>query len=207
MTNAVKSRAGSLANGKAPAEPAVSPSKSAAPSDAATAGDDIDKLNAEVARLMQSFASPTYTGTNPMKNNPEAVAAVQAGAIVYHRRSVLFLLTLVGVVAWTFVTAPTVAYAAACVAVMFVWVDLYGAVLHVVLDHPAFIKYPIISDGCLEFQWHHAIPCVPRRARAGDEVGAPRPPPHPRPLSSLPAHPAAVGATSSPSPSTRCAAT
>ena len=35
---------------------------------------------------------------------------------------------------------------------MFFAVDFYGAVLHVVLDHPAFVSYPIIGAGCLEFQ-------------------------------------------------------
>ena len=99
-------------------------------------------------------------GTNPMKGNPEAIAAVAGGAVVYHRRSKAILAALAVMIGFTFVAAPSAAYAAALLAIMFVYVDFYGAVLHVVLDHPAFVTMPIIGDGCLEFQWHHAIPCV-----------------------------------------------
>jgi hypothetical protein len=36
--------------------------------------------------------------------------------------------------------------------------DLLSGVLHVVLDHPPFIRLPGIGQACLEFQWHHFIP-------------------------------------------------
>lgn len=38
------------------------------------------------------------------------------------------------------------------------YTDLFGGVLHVVLDTPSNIKYPIIGLPSLEFQLHHAIP-------------------------------------------------
>ena len=148
--------------------------------------DDIDLLNVQVSTIMEKISDGSLAGSsNPMKGNPEAIAAVKKGAIVYHHRSKLFMVVLVrsgggrelrkkpfscllithnecppppiphpqlAIVAWTFVTAPSVAYAAACLVIMFFAVDFYGAVLHVVLDHPAFVNYPIIGDGCLEFQ-------------------------------------------------------
>jgi hypothetical protein len=92
-----------------------------------------------------------------MSGNPEAMAAVRAGAVVYQRRSKVLLWALVGVIAGTFAGAPSAAYAAACLALMFFFVDFYGAVLHVVLDTPEFIWMPAIGEGALEFQWHHSI--------------------------------------------------
>ena len=41
---------------------------------------------------------------------------------------------------------------------MFFWYDFLSGVLHMVLDNPEFINFPIIDDSCLEFQWHHRIP-------------------------------------------------
>jgi hypothetical protein len=42
----------------------------------------------------------------------------------------------------------------------FVWfyTDLFGGVLHIVLDTPSNVKYPVIGLPSLEFQLHHAIP-------------------------------------------------
>ena len=87
-----------------------------------------------------------------MKGNPEAIAAVRNGAVVYHSRSKPMVFGLFAIVLATFLFSPSVAYSAACLVIMFFAVDFYGAVLHVVLDHPAFVNLPIIGAGCLEFQ-------------------------------------------------------
>jgi palmitoyl-[glycerolipid] 3-(E)-desaturase len=36
--------------------------------------------------------------------------------------------------------------------------DVFSGLLHICLDNPNFIAFPIIGDSCLEFQWHHHIP-------------------------------------------------
>jgi hypothetical protein len=41
---------------------------------------------------------------------------------------------------------------------MFVMYDFYSGVLHIVLDHPPFVRLPLLGQPCLEFQWHHIIP-------------------------------------------------
>lgn len=41
---------------------------------------------------------------------------------------------------------------------MFFWYDFYSGLLHIVLDNPEFIQYPVLGTPCLEFQWHHHIP-------------------------------------------------
>lgn len=131
---------------------AASKALQSTPPVAPPAGDDIDALNARVRGIMAAIADGSLGANNPMSDNREAILAVQRGAVVYHRRSQPMLVGAVAVVLAAFAMAPSVAYALASLAVMWVVVDFYGAVLHVVLDTPAFVEYPIIGAGCLEFQ-------------------------------------------------------
>lgn len=50
--------------------------------------------------------------------------------------------------------APTVG----CFAVMYVVLDFYSGVLHVVLDDEWNMKVPLLSQPAMEFQYHHHIP-------------------------------------------------
>lgn len=116
--------------------------------------DDIDKLNAIVRKRVYDMGGDGI--------EPEAVKAVKGGAQVYHRRT-RALVYGVGVLAVAMLAgAPSAAFAAAALAAMWIVTDVYGAVLHVVLDTPEFINAPIVSavigPACLEFQWHHTIP-------------------------------------------------
>jgi palmitoyl-[glycerolipid] 3-(E)-desaturase len=119
---------------------------------------EIDQLNETVNEMMKQIKDCSMGDSNPMKGCSEAIEAVSKGAVVYHHRSKALLGILATLALLTFTTSPSLSYSLCCLALMFVLVDLYGAVLHIVLDHPAFVNYPIIGDGCLEFQWHHAIP-------------------------------------------------
>eukprot|EP00004_Rigifila_ramosa_P008843 TRINITY_DN2027_c0_g1_i1.p1 TRINITY_DN2027_c0_g1~~TRINITY_DN2027_c0_g1_i1.p1 ORF type:complete len:312 (+),score=46.02 TRINITY_DN2027_c0_g1_i1:74-937(+) len=116
----------------------------------------IARLNGIVKRLAEAESEGKETA---LHGNKEALAAVKAGAIVYHQRSkaavALYSLMAIYMLVWG---TPSLTYSLCALALMMIFVDLYGAVLHVVLDHPAFIDMPIIGPGCLEFQWHHAIP-------------------------------------------------
>ena len=78
--------------------------------------------------------------------------------MVYQERSHLAVYFYFAVIVGCLWMAPSPAFLALSLALMMLHMDLYGAVLHVVLDHAPFIDLPIISPGCLEFQWHHAIP-------------------------------------------------
>ena len=61
--------------------------------------DDIDLLNVQVSAIMEKIADGSLAGSsNPMKGNPEAIAAVKSGAVVYQRRSKLFMAALVSAV-------------------------------------------------------------------------------------------------------------
>jgi hypothetical protein len=113
--------------------------------------DDIGKLNARVAEKTAAATGEKGKGVE--------FEEVRRGAQVYHRRFRSFVYGL-GLLSLYFVTigAPSVAAAVVSIVLMYFWVDLYGAVLHVVLDNPKFIRLPGIDAGCLEFQWHHHIP-------------------------------------------------
>ena len=122
--------------------------------------DDIDKLNDEVKRLTSRYLKGEQE-FDPKVIGTESIKAVTEGAIVYHHRSKLILallFTLLPAVAFICIPQVGLIYTAVCVLTMMAVVDVYGAVLHVVLDHPPFVTDPIIGPGCLEFQWHHAIP-------------------------------------------------
>jgi len=53
--------------------------------------------------------------------------------------------------------SPSVLALAVAFVAMYFYIDFYGGVLHVVLDHPAFVKVPGIDIPCVEFQWHHTF--------------------------------------------------
>ena len=42
--------------------------------------------------------------------------------------------------------------------ISFLFYDFYSGVLHITLDNPEFLSFPILDKPCLEFQWHHQIP-------------------------------------------------
>lgn len=88
--------------------------------------------------------------------------AVRQGAQVYHHRHRWLVVVYALMSLFSLYQAPSVVLGAVSLAIMWVVVDVYGAVLHVVLDEPAFINAPIIKDligpAALEFQWHHTIP-------------------------------------------------
>lgn len=42
-------------------------------------------------------------------------------------------------------------------AAMYLYIDFYSGVLHVVLDNPRFVNLPLIGVPCVEFQWHHTF--------------------------------------------------
>lgn len=102
---------------------------------------------------------PPYPNTHntPTLPTPQ-LKAVRDGAVVYQERSHLAVYFYFAVILFCLYMAPSPAFLALSLALMMLHMDLYGAVLHVVLDHAPFIDLPIISPGCLEFQWHHAIP-------------------------------------------------
>jgi hypothetical protein len=98
---------------------------------------DIDRLNAQVHKRVFELKGEGV--------EPEAVKAVKAGAQVYHRRVRALVYGVAGMCLFFLYQSPSVAFTLAAIATMWFVVDIYGAVLHVVLDTPEFINAPIIS--------------------------------------------------------------
>jgi palmitoyl-[glycerolipid] 3-(E)-desaturase len=77
---------------------------------------------------------------------------------VYKKRWRSVLYTCWGVSLYFATRAPSLPFFLIGVVLSAMYIDFYGAVLHIVLDHPPFIALPLIGEACMEFQWHHLIP-------------------------------------------------
>ena len=83
------------------------------------------------------------------------------GALVYPNRIVWLPWVMGAVALYLCTTAPSVRALLCMLPAMYLGYDFYSGVLHVALDDPKNlqgIKSYILFQGCLEFQWHHAIP-------------------------------------------------
>lgn len=45
-----------------------------------------------------------------------------------------------------------------CFVFEFFWYDIFSGILHITLDNPEFIGFPILHEPCLEFQWRKFPP-------------------------------------------------
>ena len=111
----------------------------------------IDGLNERVAKIVALAAE---VGPERAKVEETALAAVRdKGAQVYKHRAKWLVVFYSVVCAYWLTQVPSAGYLVACLALWVVFMDFYGAVLHVVLDTPEFIWMPAIGEGALEFQW------------------------------------------------------
>jgi hypothetical protein len=117
-----------------------------------------------IARLKQSVHAVKKQIDVALKNNemrPEHTAAksdAETGVFVYKKRSEIVLGVLAVLCVAAIVQTPSAGALVFWCAFMYVYLDFYGGLLHFVLDDADNLKLPIISPGCLEFQWHHNIP-------------------------------------------------
>lgn len=93
-------------------------------------------------------------------SSPEVLHIIKYKTKVYKERLIfippLFAIgSLLVLLYHAFVQTTTTMVAIVC---MFLYYDFFSGVLHVVLDEPSFIGFPILGDPCLEFQWHHHVP-------------------------------------------------
>ena len=59
---------------------------------------------------------------------------------------------------WLLLRTPTAVSLAVGVPVMFLCYDFYSGILHVNLDDKNNVDFFVLSQACLEFQWHHVLP-------------------------------------------------
>ena len=134
-------------------------------------GGEIERLNLLVKQKVAKFIEESVKTGEPL---PVEVEAVVTGNItVYKERwmwvPVIFSMISASILAYQSTRPLTVIIAAVF---SFLWYDFFSGVLHVVLDNPEFVKYPVLCDPCIEFQWHHHIPsdlaCKPFLQVCGD---------------------------------------
>ncbi|MGB8328568.1 MAG: fatty acid desaturase CarF family protein [Polyangiales bacterium] len=76
---------------------------------------------------------------------------------VYQRRFKPFVLLVLATCVYGIAAAPSALALLATVALLYLYIDFYSGVLHVVLDNPRFVRLPLIGVPCVEFQWHHTF--------------------------------------------------
>lgn len=121
---------------------------------------EIDRLNSLVQVKARKFYEDAQKNGTPVA--PEVEAVLDGSVKVYKRRwlwmPVLFSLTSVAILLLHIAQPLTLLVSAIF---SFVWYDFFSGILHCILDDQSFIRgFPILSEPCLEFQWHHHIPLV-----------------------------------------------
>ncbi|KAH8051359.1 hypothetical protein JL722_10813 [Aureococcus anophagefferens] len=114
-------------------------------------------LNDKVADILER--QRTGAKTAPPIELSHVVAA--DGALVYPNRYLWMVWVYSAVAIYLICQAPSPAVVLLGVPAMYLCYDVYSGVTHVNLDDQrnlAGLKSYILFQGCLEFQWHHAIP-------------------------------------------------
>ncbi|MGB5810573.1 MAG: fatty acid desaturase CarF family protein [Polyangiales bacterium] len=76
---------------------------------------------------------------------------------VYQSRFKPFVAVILAVCIYGIVQTPNPIALLATFLFMYLYIDFYSGVLHVVLDNPRFVNLPLIGVPCVEFQWHHTF--------------------------------------------------
>ena len=130
---------------------------------------EIDRLNTLVDNKVAKFVADSTKNGTPL--SPEVAALLERtvdgssnrnATKVYQNRftwgPIFYTLLAAGFLVFHAPMRPITALVAFVLS--FLWYDMFSGILHVVLDNPDFINFPILSAPCLEFQWHHHIPLV-----------------------------------------------
>jgi len=120
---------------------------------------EIERLNAVVESKTIKYVEESRASGMPLA--PEVAQVLGGNHHVYKKRWV-FLPVFYAFISIAMLAqyareplTPLVAFVFS-----FFWYDFFSGVLHVILDNPSFMKFPVLDEPCLEFQWHHHIPLV-----------------------------------------------
>jgi len=115
----------------------------------------VEELNREVAKQINA----AYMTNHNTIEHTYAANNIENGMPVYKHRSIVAMYVLVTYAVLALIATPIPLWKNMFWAVfMYFYIDFYGGLLHFVLDHKGNLKLPLISEACLEFQWHHNIP-------------------------------------------------
>ncbi|TFJ81437.1 hypothetical protein NSK_007398 [Nannochloropsis salina CCMP1776] len=114
--------------------------------------DIVDRLNVQAKHLAAKTIGV------PGDEHYACLQMVKQGATVFKHRIWPLMYIYWAYTVYGILTGPSLAFALGAFVLTYLYIDLYGAVLHIVLDNPNFLKLPLIGEACLEFQFHHIIP-------------------------------------------------
>lgn len=117
--------------------------------------EEIDKLNLLVQNKVEQFVAKS----NKSGSLSPEIEAVISGRKVYKRRLTWLPITLFFYSLYLIIqNVDSIATLIITGLIQFIWYDFFSGILHIILDNPEFINFPLIGPACLEFQWHHHIP-------------------------------------------------
>jgi len=114
-------------------------------------------------RVVKKMTLDVYSKNDKSKPEIEFTAAKSINYQVYEKRDDRVTYALWVVTAFlVYITVPKMSYLEIGLATVICWCysDIYGGIVHIVLDHKDVIYYkiPDLWRPALEFQWHHWIP-------------------------------------------------
>ena len=89
---------------------------------------------------------------------PEMAWVAEHDHQVYQRRFEPMVWAVLALSAYGILQTEQLLSLLAVFAFLYLYIDFYSGVLHVVLDNPRFVRLPLIGVPCVEFQWHHTLP-------------------------------------------------
>ncbi|EKU21687.1 kua-ubiquitin conjugating enzyme hybrid localization domain-containing protein [Nannochloropsis gaditana CCMP526] len=114
----------------------------------------IEKLNGMAmkrAQEMEKVLTPSHPDW-PMYE------LVRRGNPVFKHRWMVLLYAYWALTGAGLLRCPSLAFGMSAFIITYLYIELYGAILHVNLDNPSFLFLPVLWEACLEFQYHHVIP-------------------------------------------------
>jgi len=127
-------------------------------------GDAIDQLNAFMTKQAQKEWSPD-------NEDYKVYEMIREGHVVFKRRSMALLYFYWAIICVGLLRTPSLPFLLGALASTYAYMEVYSAVLHIVLDNSAFIRIPGLDQPVFEFLAHHILPVEIAQRRFRDICG------------------------------------
>ena len=128
------------------------------------AGDAIDQLNTFMAKQARMEWSPD-------NEDYKVYMMIRQGHVVFKRRSMALLYFYWVIIGVGLLRTPTLPFLLGALASTYAYMEVYSAVLHIVLDNSTFIRIPGLDQPVFEFLAHHILPVEIAQRRFRDICG------------------------------------